>query len=282
MNTARPALLTLLLTIALHSAEGDWRVTAETGATYDSNLSNSDRASEEENDWAWRSVARIENGFQLSRDLRLDLGADLRGWLWNEFDGFDEIGTGASVALRYRFGLGRQAPWLLLNNRIGYDQFREDFRSGWDELLQLRGGLAVSERVALEAGYTFENVAVAGRFFDRQSNSVDVRGIIDATSALQIGIGYSYRYGDVISYSPVLRPDIFQIASARKVVPTFGSDPFYTAYKLRGDTHAVSVFAGYALTKYLSIQVSYEYAATSHDSLHYHNHFVETMIAFAY
>ncbi len=282
MKIAKSTLLALSLIILLHSAKADWRVTAETGASYDSNLSNSDEASEEEPAWAWRSVARVENGFQLSRDLRIDLAADVRGWVWDRFDGFDEIGSGASVSLRYRFGLGRQAPWLLLNNRIGYDQFREDFRSGWDELLQLRGGLAVTERVTLEAGYTFENVAVSGGFFDRESNSADIRGIVDLTSSLQVGVGYSYRNGDVVSYSPVLRPDIRQIAFERKVVPTFGSDPFYTAYKLRGDTHAISVFAGYALTKYLSVQVSYEYAVTSHDSLEYQNHFVETMIAFAY
>ena len=268
--------------MAFHSARADWRFSAETGALYDSNLSNSDIASEEENDGAWRSAARIGNGFQLSRDLRLDLGADLRSAVWEEFDAFDEIGAGASVGLRYRFGLGRQAPWLLLENRIGYDRFRETFRSSWDEVLRLRGGLALSERVALEAGYTFENVAAPGDFFDRQSNGADGRLIVDLTSALQIGLGYSYRNGEVISYSPILRPDIFQLASEKRQVATFGTNPFYTAYRLRADTHAISIFAGYTLTKYSSIQVSYEYAVTSHESLQYNNHLVEAKIAFAY
>lgn len=282
MKTARPAILTLLLTLTLHSVRADWRVGAETGALYNNNLSNSDLASEEEQDWAWKSAAHVGNGFQLSRDLRLDLDADLRSSLWDNFSGFDEIGGGASVSLRYRFGLGRQAPWLLLDDRIGYDRFRDTFRSSWDELLQLRGGLALTERVALQAGYTFENVATPGDFFDRQSHGADGRVIVDVTSSLQIGLGYSYRNGDVFSYSPVLRPDIRQIASARRLVPTFGSDPFYTAYRLRGETHAVSVFAGYTLTKYLSAQVSYEYAVTSHDPLEYNNHLLEAKIAFAY
>jgi hypothetical protein len=282
MKTARSAFLSLLLAMTLHSARADWRLSAETGALYDNNLSNSDLASEQEQDWAWKNAARIGNGFQLSRDLRLDLGVDLRSLLWDKFDGFDEIGGGGSVGLRYRFGLGRRAPWLLLDDRIGYDRYRETFRSSWDELFRLRSGLALTERVALEAGYTFENVAAPGDFFDRQSNGADGRVIVDVTSSLQIGLGYSYRNGELFSYSPVLRPDIRQIASARRLVPTFGSDPFYTAYRLRGETHAVSVFAGYMLTKYLSAQVSYEYAVTSHDALEYNNHLMEAKIAFAY
>ncbi|HXA09214.1 MAG TPA: hypothetical protein VNW28_04490, partial [Chthoniobacterales bacterium] len=69
----------MLLALSLSSARADWRLGAETGAFYESNLSNSDRASDIQDDWAWRSKVSVGNGYQISRDLRLTLGADLRG-----------------------------------------------------------------------------------------------------------------------------------------------------------------------------------------------------------
>ena len=282
MKAAKSTILTVLLATTLNLARAEWRFDAETGFVYDSNLSNSDRPSDEKDDGAWTTDLRIGNGFQLSRDLRLNLGADLRGHLWDQFGAFNEIGAGASAGLRYRFGLGRQAPWILLEERIGYDRFHETVRSGWDEALRLRGGIAISERIALEAGYTFGNFTAPDDFFDMQGHTANARVIVDLTSSLQVVLGYTYRDGDVISYAVPPRPDILLLTSERRPVTTFGTDPLYTAYRLRGQTHAVSISAGYALTKYLSVRLAYEYAATSHDPLQYENHLVEAKVAFAY
>jgi tetratricopeptide (TPR) repeat protein len=177
MKTVRSTVLTVLLAMTLNFARAEWRFDAETGWVYDSNLSNSDRPSDEKNDWAWKTDLRLGNGFQLSRDLRLNLAGDLRSQLWDQFDSFNEIGAGASAGLRYRFGLGRQAPWILVEERIGYDRFHETVRSGWDESLRLRGGIAISHRIALEAGYTFRNFAALDDFFDEQGQSGNARVI---------------------------------------------------------------------------------------------------------
>jgi hypothetical protein len=282
MKAARSTILSVLLVMTLNFARAEWRLDAETGGFYDSNLSNSDRASDEKDDWAWKTDVRVGNGFQLSRDLRLNLAADLRGQLWDQYDAFNEIGAGASAGLRYRFGLGRQAPWILLEERIRYDRFHETVRSGWDESLRLRGGIAISERIALEAGYIFGNFAAPDDFFDEQGHTANARVIVDLTSSLQIAIGYTYREGNVISYAVPPRPDILLLTSEARRVTTFGTNPLYIAYRLRGQTNAVSVSAGYALTRYLSVQLAYEYAVTSHDPLQYENHLVEAKVAFAY
>ena len=282
MKTARSTVLSVLLAMTLNFARAEWRFDAETGGFYDSNLSNSDRASDEKDDWAWKTDVRVGNGFQLSRDLRLNLAADLRGQLWDQYDAFNEIGAGASAGLRYRFGLGRQAPWILLEERIGYDRFHETVRSGWDESLRLRGGIAISERIALEAGYIFGNFASPDDFFDEQGHTANARVIVDLTSSLQVVLGYTYREGNVISYAVPPRPDILLLTSEARPVTTFGTNPLYIAYRLRGQTNAVSVSAGYALTRYLSVQLAYEYAVTSHDPLQYENHLVEAKVAFAY
>src|SRR5947208_12757706 len=223
MKTARSTVLSVLLAMTLNFARAEWRFDAETGGFYDSNLSNSDRASDEKDDWAWKTDVRVGNGFQLSRDLRLNLAADLRGQLWDQYDAFNEIGAGASAGLRYRFGLGRQAPWILLEERIAYDRFHDSELSGWDESVRLRGGIAISERIALEAGYAFENFAAPDNFYDIQGNTALARVIVDLTSSLQVVLGYSYREGNVISYAVPPRPDIVALTSQRRIVTTFGA-----------------------------------------------------------
>src|SRR2546430_5864707 len=106
MKMARLAFISVLLAMTMSLARADWRLDTETGCIYDSNLSNSDRASDEKDDWAWKTDLRAGNGFQLTRDLRLNVAADLRGEVWDRFDAFNKIGGGTSPGLRYRFGLG--------------------------------------------------------------------------------------------------------------------------------------------------------------------------------
>ena len=134
------------------TVHAEWGFEAETGIVYDSNLSNSDRSADVRDDWAWRSDVSVNNGLQLTRDLRLNLGADVRGDVWDRFDAFNTVGVGASAGLRYRFGLGRQAPWVLLEDRFGYDRFHDIPQSGNDNAVNFRGGVALTERIALEGG----------------------------------------------------------------------------------------------------------------------------------
>ena len=262
-------------------ARAEWRFEAETGAVYNSNLSNSDRSADVRDDWAWRSDVRVGDGLQLSRDLRLSFGADVRGEVWDRFGAFNTIGPGATTGLRYRFGLGRQAPWVLLEDRFGYDRFQQTEQSGYDNVVNLRSGIALSDRIALEAGYAFESFVAPGDFYDRQNHRGSARVYFDVTSSLQIAVGYDYGEGDVISYAVPPRPDIARFAIRRLNEDEFG-EPLRTAYKLLGRTHAVSVWVAYQLNKYSSVQLGYEYAVTRHDPLEYENHLVEAKLAVAF
>src|SRR4051812_19413753 len=118
--TTRVTLVTVFWAISF-SARADWHFDAETGGVYNSNLSKSDVEEDIENDWAWKTAARAGYGLQLSRDLRLNLAGDVGAEVWSDFDGFNHIDLGASAALRYRFGLGRQAPWVAVENRLAHN-----------------------------------------------------------------------------------------------------------------------------------------------------------------
>ena len=273
--------LAVLLAMVASAARADWRVDAETGAFYDSNLSNSDRASDVKDDWAWQSNLRVGNGFQLARDLRLNLGVDLREQVWARFYAFNNVAPGGTAGLRYRFGLGRLAPWVLIEDRLAYAFFKENDRSGVDNRLRIRGGFGITERLAVEAAYTFDDYAAKSPFWDLSGNSCAIRLTFDATSSLQVAVGYLYRNGEVISYALPPRPDIVALSSARESVNSFGSPP-YTAYRLRGVTNAFSASVGYTLRKYISLQVNYEFRNTTHGPLGYVNHLVEAKVAFVY
>jgi len=275
-------ILSIVLLIVFSSfARAEWRFEAETGAFYDSNLSNSDRSADVRDDWAWKSQISAGNSLQLTRDLRMNLGADLRGEVWDRFGAFNTIGPGASAGLRYRFGLGRQAPWVLVENRFGYDRFQDTAQSGNDNMFNLQAGIALSDRLALEGGYAFESFVAPDDFYDRQVHSANVRMVFDVTSSLQVTVGYTYREGDVISYAVPPRPDIAPFSIEREDEDEFGQ-PLRTAYKLLGRTNAVSFSVAYQLMKYASVQLGYEYAITTHDPLQYENHLVQANVAFAY
>jgi hypothetical protein len=271
----------ILFMLAAGTVEAEWGFNAETGIVYDSNLSNSDRSTDVRDDWGWRSDVSVNNGLQLTRDLRLNLGADVRGDVWDRFDAFNTVGVGSTASLRYRFGLGRQAPWVLLEDRLGYDRFHDTSQSGNDNEVNLRGGVALNERIALEGGYAFESFIAPDDFYDRQLHRADARMIFDVTSSLQLALGYAYREGDVISYAVPPRPDIARFAIKRENEDEFGQ-PLRTAYKFLGRTHALSFSAAYQLTKRASIQLEYEYSITMHDPLEYEKHLVEFKIAVAY
>ena len=273
--------LAVLLAMVASAARADWRVDAETGAFYDSNLSNSDRASDVKDDWAWQSNLRVGNGFQLARDLRLNLGVDLHEQVWARFYAFNNVAPGGTAGLRYRFGLGRLAPWVLIEDRLAYAFFKENDRSGVDNRLRIRGGFGITERLAVEAAYTFDDYVAKSPFWDLSGNSGAIRLTFDATSSLQVAVGYLYRNGEVISYALPPRPDIVALSSARESVNSFGSPP-YTAYRLRGVTNAFSASVGYTLSKYISLQVNYEFRNTTHGPLGYVNHLVEAKVAFVY
>ncbi|MEP7014546.1 MAG: hypothetical protein ABI925_03820 [Verrucomicrobiota bacterium] len=273
--------LAVFLLLALGAARADWRFDAETGAFYDSNLSNSDRERDVKDDWSWQTDLRAANGYQLTRDLRLNLSAALREQVWARFNAFDNIAPEANAGLRYRFGLGRLAPWVLVEDSLGYTSFHEDERSGLSNRFRVRGGAGITDWLSVEAAYTFDDFSAKEHFWDLSGHSGAIRLTFDPTSSLQVALGYSYRDGDVISHAVPPRPDILALTSDRDPVTTFGS-PAYTAYRLRGSTNSFSVSAGYTLNRYLSVQVDYEFRDTTHGPLEYVNHLMEAKVAFTY
>src|SRR5204862_1804334 len=88
-----------------------------------------------------------------------------------------------------------------------YDRFHDTPQSGNDNAVNLRGGVALTDRIALEGGDAFESFVAPNDFYDRQLHRAGARMVFDATSSLQLALCYSYQEGYVISYAVPPRPD---------------------------------------------------------------------------
>ena len=177
-------------------------------------------------DIAWKSEVTLSNGWQLARDWRLHLGGDFRSELWNEFTDFNHAGGGATAGLRYRFGLGPAGALALAREPNRLRSFSRYRSSGWDEVAsaarrnrslatdRARGRLTPSRRSPRRTVSAIRRVTARS-----------ARVIFDLTSSLQVGLGYTFRDGDIVSYAVPPRPDIVQLASELRSVATFGTSP---------------------------------------------------------
>ncbi len=263
------------------SARQDWIFDIRSGVLYNSNVSNSDRSADVRQDEAWRSVLSAGQGFQLNDDLRLSIFAEMDSEVWRTYVGLTNTRPGLSTNLRYRFGLGKDAPWIRLESKLAYADFNEARRSGWDVRPGLRGGVSLTERVRLEAAYEYEHFDARDVVFQHDGHTVAFHGKIDLTASTRLVIGYTYRHGDVTSAATPPRPDIIKIAAdLDEPIRTFGEP--YVAYRFEASTHAGSIAINQALTNSVALQASYEYRYTTHDPLHYINHVAELALAVSF
>ncbi len=265
---------------SLSTLLADWHFDAKSGALYDSNLSRSDRSADKRDDWAWKTDLNIGFGSQLSRNLRFNLSGEIESQLWGQFQAFDKISAGMSAGLRYRFGLGPLAPWIMTEGRLHYEEFSEDRRNGWNQQFVLRAGKGLTDRLSVEADYVWGDFSANDLIFDQVAQSCSIHFTYDLTSSLQISLGYVYRYGDVISYAVPPRPDILGVASVLSPIESFGTP--YVAYRFKASTQTVALLLNYRLSKFVAIQLGYERSYTSRSPLDYVNNLVETKIAISY
>ena len=163
-----------------------------------------------------RGDLRVVNGFQVARDLRLNLGVDLREQVWARFDAFNNVAPGGTASLRYRFGLGRLAPWVLIEDHLAYAFFMESNKSDEADGFRIRGGFGITERLSLNF---FTRSALQGTkslLGPERKQRHALATTFDVTSSLQVAFGYLYRNGEVISYAIPPRPDLVALSSAAR------------------------------------------------------------------
>jgi opacity protein-like surface antigen len=258
----------VLLLAGVSSAPADWIRDLRGEVSYDDNLSNSDRDADQRGDFAFAGQARFGRfGSNFSDALRLTVTADLDARAFARYQDFNRVLLGSSASLRYRLGLGAMAPFIRMDGSGGYANFEQNLQDGWRYRAGVTIGKRMTERLAIDASYSFEDIKGSIRLFDQRSNSFTLTASFDLTARTQLTAVYEFRDGEVISYAVPERPDIVALSNAHRPVDTFGR--IYEAYNLDATTHTFAFGISQALTQSVSVNVRYEWRETSRDQLSY-------------
>ncbi len=259
----------LLLLAGAGPASGDWIREFRGEVSYDGNLSNSNRSADQRDDFSFVGHFRFGRFGELTDNLRFTLAAELEAQAFARYEDFNNLAISSTVGLRYRFGLGARAPFVRLEASGGYAVFDQSLQSGGRYRTGIVMGKRLSERLALNASYFFEDIRGDIPLFDRCSHAFALAASFDLTARTQLSAGYELREGRVISYAVPPRPDIVAIANDRRTVDSFGTP--YVAYNLDATSHALSFGVNQALTDVISLSLRYEWQHTGRSQISYVN-----------
>ena len=270
-RSAAIAAACVVLCSAAGSARGEWLVDAAAGASYSSNLTGAASAPDIRPDWFAVVDASAGQFLALSGNDGLTMKANVRGETYDRYKQLNLASIGASAVYRYKFGLGRDVPWMALIANGSYDDYRSDIRRGARFDLRAEAGRRVTEAFDVTAGIAYDRryapngesivPGISGRVFNLIGQSAYFRAGYAFDDAWLLGINGSIRRGDVESTSQQGLA-VFLASSAITEDPAF-NDPELYAYRLRGTTSTLGATLSWALGDQSSLNLNYSYEWTN-------------------
>jgi hypothetical protein len=272
-------LVSLLVALTPPSrAAAEWILDVLGGAEYDDNVNRAAQDADQESDVALLGLASTGYYLQLTDSASLSATADLRGTLYARFDQLSSLAPGVGARARYKFGLGRRAPWVQAFGTAAYQAYREEIRSGLVATAGARAGTRLHDRLELVAGYTFDVTDARNSVFSVSGNTASARGTVALTSALDVSVEYAVRWGDVVVTRSLADPT--PPPSPSVVVDTF--DTPMLASRIDATTHAVSVDLSYALTRHLAAMIGFTHRLAQGPKLDYPDNAVRALLLYTY
>ncbi len=269
-------LLAVLLLAPLLACAAGWAPTLTTTATWQSNASNADRASDIIGALQLRVDAASTHRFSLGRDDSLFLGARLEAEASPRFESLNRAALGPTLTYAHKFGLGPFAPIISVELASTGVAAHDARRSG------LAGSAALAWRQRLDEStrfsLTYERARHDARatLFDRTGEEGSLGVSRELTPEWSLHATVRYRRGDVLAYATPPRTDLVALAKIRELNNTFGR-PF-VAYSL--DAHTLG--GALALTRTLdpatTLTLGYEYRDTTRQPVRYVNHLVSVAV----
>lgn len=248
-------------------------INAAVWGRWESNVSNSDVAADRLSDGFFGMRVSAGTGGVFGRDWRWRAAAVGEGELAIRFAELGFLEGGVNLGLERKFGLGWQAPRLLADF---LSTMRGDGQPGASGVrmapsigLLWQGG----ERWGLRVRYTPEWFLAQSTVFDSFSNAVGIAGWYDLFPSTRLKLGYTFRYGDVVSYAVPPRPDLVANSEARAFTNVFGAER--VVYRLEAATHSIEAAVRQDITDDLGLQATYRWEITEGQGLVYENHIIE-------
>ncbi|HTS52827.1 MAG TPA: hypothetical protein VMH26_06100 [Burkholderiales bacterium] len=248
-------------------ARSEWGLDTAAGFTYDDNLSNSLEADDRKADTA--AVIDLSGGLreQLGASTGLSLSLLANSQTYLRYSGLSNIGLGARVLLRTKFGLGAEAPWLAVAAQGVYHNYHYDYLDGWQYEAGATLGKQFGERWGLRASIRYDAYVAqqvqppiildkSGSPYDTYGWNLGVQATFLATDADLLALSFNWRTGTVTSVSG---PDEEILEYSDRVAPTpvFGNPEF--AYRINADTQTISLAWSHALDQRAAMNLVYAY-----------------------
>lgn len=277
------------------SARGEWFLDAGLGADYDSNVPRAQDDRDIEEDGAFALDMAPGYHFQLTDRAGLALSAVFRGEKFLDWDGLDNVSAGIAAALRVKFGLGAQAPWIRAAAAFVHDDFDHALRDAWRRTLSFSAGVRTGGRWSWQAGYFHDrrraddiddipfladNFGIGGQAWDIDAHNVTASAAFDVNDRWSFQFSFTRRMGEVTSTTRIGR-EIFEASDAIAADEVFGADRF--AYRIDADTNIFTFSLNRAIGDHASVELGYEYQDTdAYEDLNYANHVVRFSVLYSY
>jgi hypothetical protein len=255
-------------------------ISAEIGGRFESNVSNSNLASD-----------RLADGFFTARLEAGTSGVWGRDWRWHahlagegeqafRFTELSQIEGGIRLGAERKFGLGWSAPRLQLDLYSAYRGAGQPGASGARLAPSLGLVWQMVERGGLSIRYVPQWFFAEGAVFYSGAQEGRISGWFDVFPGTRLFLDYSIRYGDVVSYATPPRPDLAAIAEVKEPTDVFGAERM--VYRFDAWTQSVRAGIDQDLTKWMKVRMAYRFEMTQRGSLDYANHIAEIGLRFKF
>jgi hypothetical protein len=245
------------------NAERTFAVDAE--IFHDSNLTRAQNAADVRADSAARLDAEASEMWAPTGNDTFNVAAFARGELYRRYHGLDNAVVGGRAALRHKFALGYEAPWILVSVEGSHDDYDDTLRDSNRFVANVEFGTRFTPMWDAAGGVVYDRrydnhgeslvPGIPGTVFDLRGFGGYARVGCAFNEIVYVGARLGVRRGDVESTAQQSLP-IFLVSTAIAEDPVFGSSDLY-AYRLRGTTWTGSATTSIALDERSSINLSY-------------------------
>jgi hypothetical protein len=265
MRPIRASLSALLVfCAAIHTARGDWILTASAALNYDNNVGNAENSASVVADSRADANFSLLQQIPLGAGFSLAAGGDLSGQVYDHLSGLNNASVEGTLSLKKKWGLGAFAPWSRLEASVGRVDYDDRYRDATLYSVSLEAGKRLDERWNLWAKYAFERrraapadsdiYGVSSDVFSQRGRSFKVGVQYSLSDRMSLSLGSLLRHGDVVATTQP-GADIFANAKAVAPDPTFGPDAY--AYRLVGTTFGARIGLDYSVTAHSLIGIGF-------------------------
>lgn len=263
-----------------HAEWVEWVLDPTVELRNDSNINLSAFSADEESDTTLRLALEGGRYYQISDRSRLRLTANLEAQNYDEFDLLNSVAISGKIAVIHKLGLGKKAGWISPHLTFGYNDVKDDIRSGNFSDLGITAGKRLSDRFDMSASLVYSKAkgkegpqivpTISSDVFDQDHWTASLQGNFLITNRLLLLAAIKHFDGDFVSACTV--GNVGTVLAKEKVEAITADAVFGgCVYRLNGDGNSASLDLSYATGRHSSLNIGVDYQKGKADVLEYQN-----------